>query len=173
MEDDDDDDEGDEDDDEDDDDDEEEEEEEEEDSSDIVEERVPTPKNAGGGAEDELDTDQETDRLLGQQYNDDNGYYDQKVSGDLEGARARSAHMLPLKILEMEVKSLRRKHPGDVDVLPAVFVAALRERSSLVRPPSLSPSLSPSLPNRALLFLKFPSKLHHYPSFLASSPSAT
>ena len=30
--------------------------------------------------DDDLDTDQETDRLLGQQYNDDNGYYDSKVS---------------------------------------------------------------------------------------------
>ena len=29
--------------------------------------------------DEDLDTDQETDRLLGQQYNDDNGYYDQKV----------------------------------------------------------------------------------------------
>ena len=65
------------DDDEEEDEDDEEEEEEEEDSSEIVEERVPTPKNAEN---EELDTDQETDRLLGQQYNDDNGYFDQKVS---------------------------------------------------------------------------------------------
>ena len=41
------------------------------------EERVPTPKNIKD--DEDLDTDQETDRLLGQQYNDDNGYYDQKV----------------------------------------------------------------------------------------------
>ncbi len=54
----------------------EEEEEEEESESEIAEERVPTPKNV---PEEDLDTDQETDRLLGQQYNDDNGYYDQKV----------------------------------------------------------------------------------------------
>lgn len=47
--------------------------------SDIGEERVPTPKTSKD-AEDDLDTDQETDRLLGQQYNDDNGYYDAKVS---------------------------------------------------------------------------------------------
>ncbi len=66
-------------------DDEEEEEEEEsgedeevsEDDEDVIEERVPTPKNAK--EDEELDTDQETDRLLGQQYNDDNGYYDSKV----------------------------------------------------------------------------------------------
>lgn len=57
--------------------DEEDEEEEESESSDIGEERVPTPKNAKD--DEDLDTDQETDRLLGQQYNDDNGYYDQKV----------------------------------------------------------------------------------------------
>ena len=57
-------------------DDDEDEEEEDEESEEIVEERVPTPKNAN---DDELDTDQETDRLLGQQYNDDNGYYEQKV----------------------------------------------------------------------------------------------
>ena len=56
--------------------DEDEEEDEEEDSeSEVGEERVPTPKKE----EEDLDTDQETDRLLGQQYNDDNGYYDQKV----------------------------------------------------------------------------------------------
>ncbi|XP_040578839.1 uncharacterized protein [Lepeophtheirus salmonis] len=56
--------------------DEEEEEDEEDSESDIGEERVPTPKNK---EDDDLDTDQETDRLLGQQYNDDNGYYDTKV----------------------------------------------------------------------------------------------
>ncbi|XP_071750066.1 uncharacterized protein [Lepeophtheirus salmonis] len=55
--------------------DEEEEEDEEDSESDIGEERVPTPKNK---EDDDLDTDQETDRLLGQQYNDDNGYYDTK-----------------------------------------------------------------------------------------------
>lgn len=44
----------------------------------MAEERVPTPKNCKD--DEDLDTDQETDRLLGQQYNDDNGYYDQKVS---------------------------------------------------------------------------------------------
>ncbi|XP_059098345.1 acidic leucine-rich nuclear phosphoprotein 32 family member E-like, partial [Tigriopus californicus] len=44
---------------------------------DIIEERVPTPKNAKDN-EDDLDTDQETDRLLGQQYNDDKGYFDSK-----------------------------------------------------------------------------------------------
>ena len=53
-----------------------------------MDERVPTPKNAAG--EDELDTDQETDRLLGQQYNDDNGYYDQKVSLSKWKERERS-----------------------------------------------------------------------------------
>lgn len=53
-----------------------EDEDEEEDDSEVVEERVPTPKNNG---DEELDTDQETDRLLGQQYNDDNGYFDSKV----------------------------------------------------------------------------------------------
>ena len=67
-------------------DDEEDEEEEEEDDDDEIEEesvsepideRVPTPKNVKD--DEDLDTDQETDRLLGQQYNDDNGYYDQKV----------------------------------------------------------------------------------------------
>ena len=64
----------------------EEEDEDEESESEIGEERVPTPKNAGSGSgsgskepEEDLDTDQETDRLLGQQYNDDNGYYDSKV----------------------------------------------------------------------------------------------
>lgn len=46
--------------------------------SEIGEERVPTPK-AAKDADDDLDTDQETDRLLGQQYNDDNGYFDSKV----------------------------------------------------------------------------------------------
>lgn len=46
--------------------------------SDLGEERVPTPKTSKD-AEDDLDTDQETDRLLGQQYNDDNGYFDAKV----------------------------------------------------------------------------------------------
>ena len=46
--------------------------------SEIGEERVPTPKNLK--EDEDLDTDQETDRLLGQQYNDDNGYYDSKVS---------------------------------------------------------------------------------------------
>ena len=51
---------------------------EEESESEIAEERVPTPKNVKD--DEDLDTDQETDRLLGQQYNDDNGYYDQKVS---------------------------------------------------------------------------------------------
>ncbi len=60
------------------DDEEEEEEEEESESSEIAEERVPTPKNVKD--DEDLDTDQETDRLLGQQYNDDNGYYDQKVT---------------------------------------------------------------------------------------------
>ena len=55
-----------------------------------MDERVPTPKNAAG--EDELDTDQETDRLLGQQYNDDNGYYDQKVSRSAETERKRAVH---------------------------------------------------------------------------------
>ena len=58
--------------------DEDDEEDEDESESEIGEERVPTPKNAGKEEED-LDTDQETDRLLGQQYNDDNGYYDSKV----------------------------------------------------------------------------------------------
>ena len=68
-----------EDDDEEDEDEEDEEDEEEEDSeSEVGEERVPTPKNCK--EDEDLDTDQETDRLLGQQYNDDNGYYDQKVS---------------------------------------------------------------------------------------------
>jgi hypothetical protein len=56
---------------------EEEEEEEEESESEIGEERVPTPKTKEG--DEDLDTDQETDRLLGQQYNDDNGYYESKV----------------------------------------------------------------------------------------------
>jgi hypothetical protein len=50
---------------------------EDESESEVGEERVPTPKTKEG--EDDLDTDQETDRLLGQQYNDDNGYYDSKV----------------------------------------------------------------------------------------------
>ena len=58
--------------------DEDEEDGEEESESEIAEERVPTPKNVKD--DEDLDTDQETDRLLGQQYNDDNGYYDQKVS---------------------------------------------------------------------------------------------
>ena len=53
--------------------------EDEESESEVGEERVPTPKNMKEAAEDDLDTDQETDRLLGQQYNDDNGYYDSKV----------------------------------------------------------------------------------------------
>jgi hypothetical protein len=53
--------------------------EDEESESEVGEERVPTPKNLKDPAEDDLDTDQETDRLLGQQYNDDNGYYDSKV----------------------------------------------------------------------------------------------
>lgn len=52
--------------------------EEDESESEIVEERVPTPKNIRD--DEDLDTDQETDRLLGQQYNDDNGYFDSKVS---------------------------------------------------------------------------------------------
>ena len=68
--------------DEDDEEDEEEEEgelEDEESESEVGEERVPTPKNIKDAADDDLDTDQETDRLLGQQYNDDNGYYDSKV----------------------------------------------------------------------------------------------
>jgi len=47
----------------------------EETDSEIEEERVPTPEITKKEEED-LDTDQETDRLLGQQYNDDNGYYD-------------------------------------------------------------------------------------------------
>lgn len=47
----------------------------EETDSEIEEERVPTPEVTKKEEED-LDTDQETDRLLGQQYNDDNGYYD-------------------------------------------------------------------------------------------------
>ena len=51
--------------------------EDEESESEVGEERVPTPKNMK--EDEDLDTDQETDRLLGQQYNDDNGYYDQKV----------------------------------------------------------------------------------------------
>ena len=51
--------------------------EDEESESEVGEERVPTPKNIKD--DEDLDTDQETDRLLGQQYNDDNGYYDQKV----------------------------------------------------------------------------------------------
>ena len=51
--------------------------EDEESESEAGEERVPTPKNIKD--DEDLDTDQETDRLLGQQYNDDNGYYDQKV----------------------------------------------------------------------------------------------
>ena len=53
--------------------------EDEESESELGEERVPTPKNMKEAADDDLDTDQETDRLLGQQYNDDNGYYDSKV----------------------------------------------------------------------------------------------
>ena len=53
--------------------------EDEESESELGEERVPTPKNLKDTADDDLDTDQETDRLLGQQYNDDNGYYDSKV----------------------------------------------------------------------------------------------
>jgi len=57
--------------------DEDESEEDEEDLEQPIEERVPTPKNLK--EDEELDTDQETDRLLGQQYNDDNGYYDAKV----------------------------------------------------------------------------------------------
>lgn len=36
---------------------------------------MPTPEVMKKEDED-LDTDQETDRLLGQQYNDDTGYYD-------------------------------------------------------------------------------------------------
>lgn len=47
----------------------------EETESEIEEERVPTPEILKKEDED-LDTDQETDRLLGQQYNDDTGYYD-------------------------------------------------------------------------------------------------
>merc|ERR1719445_1560301 len=43
--------------------------------SELEEERVPTPEVMKKEDED-LDTDQETDRLLGQQYNDDTGYYD-------------------------------------------------------------------------------------------------
>ena len=53
--------------------------EDEESESELGEERVPTPKNLKDTVDDDLDTDQETDRLLGQQYNDDNGYYDSKV----------------------------------------------------------------------------------------------
>ena len=64
--------------DEDDEDEDEEDDEEDSDTSEVAEERVPTPKNCKD--DEDLDTDQETDRLLGQQYNDDNGYYDQKVS---------------------------------------------------------------------------------------------
>ena len=60
--------------------DEDEEIEDDESESEVGEERVPTPKNMKDTADDDLDTDQETDRLLGQQYNDDNGYYDSKVS---------------------------------------------------------------------------------------------
>ena len=60
--------------------DEDEEIEDDESESEVGEERVPTPKNMKDAADDDLDTDQETDRLLGQQYNDDNGYYDSKVS---------------------------------------------------------------------------------------------
>jgi len=47
----------------------------EETESELEEERVPTPEIMKKEDED-LDTDQETDRLLGQQYNDDTGYYD-------------------------------------------------------------------------------------------------
>ena len=65
--------------DEDEEDDDDEELEDEESESELGEERVPTPKNMKEAADDDLDTDQETDRLLGQQYNDDNGYYDSKV----------------------------------------------------------------------------------------------
>merc|ERR1719445_1579617 len=43
--------------------------------SELEEERVPTPEVMKKEDED-LDTDQETDRLLGQQYSEDNGYYD-------------------------------------------------------------------------------------------------
>ena len=104
--------------------DDEEEEEEEESSSEIAEERVPTPKNAPGGGEEELDTDQETDRLLGQQYNDDNGYFDQKVSERAERTSGTkcvfsfcSCVVQPRTRSERrywrgEVKPLRRKHPG-------------------------------------------------------------
>ena len=55
--------------------------EDEESESEVGEERVPTPKNMK--EDEDLDTDQETDRLLGQQYNDDNGYYDQKVKKNI------------------------------------------------------------------------------------------
>merc|ERR1719232_1879281 len=47
----------------------------EESESELEEERVPTPDIMKKDEED-LDTDQETDRLLGQQYSDDNGYFD-------------------------------------------------------------------------------------------------
>ena len=57
--------------------------EDEESESEIGEERVPTPKNTKDGADDDLDPAQETDRLIGQQYNDDNGYYDSKVGSQI------------------------------------------------------------------------------------------
>merc|ERR550532_3101489 len=80
--------------------DEEEDDDEEEDSeSELGEERVPTPKNCKD--DEDLDTDQETDRLLGQQYNDDNGYYDQKnEAAKKKGTKTKEAVTDPKVLIE-------------------------------------------------------------------------
>jgi len=73
--------------------------EDEESESEVGEERVPTPKNIKD--DEDLDTDQETDRLLGQQYNDDNGYYDQKnEAAKKKGTKTKEAVTDPKVLIE-------------------------------------------------------------------------
>merc|ERR1712223_432041 len=75
--------------------------EDEESESEVGEERVPTPKNMKEAAEDDLDTDQETDRLLGQQYNDDNGYYDSKnEAAKKKGSKTKEGLSDPKVLIE-------------------------------------------------------------------------
>jgi hypothetical protein len=81
--------------------DEDEEIEDDESESEVGEERVPTPKNMKDAADDDLDTDQETDRLLGQQYNDDNGYYDSKnEAAKKKGSKTKEGLSDPKVLIE-------------------------------------------------------------------------
>merc|ERR1719273_2456107 len=79
--------------------------------------RVPTPEVMKKEDED-LDTDQETDRLLGQQYNDDTGYYDtvKNESSKKKAAKPKEGPVTDPKVL-IEGVLFRARYLGSTQLV--------------------------------------------------------